>query len=68
MQAVKGWSMEKWFCWSGMGVSGLVFLLFLLDLTIKFPFERISIAVDILVLLSSIILAYLSWNAFRDLR
>jgi hypothetical protein len=68
MQAVRGWSMEKWFCWIGMGASGLVFLLFALDLFTSFPFERISVAVDILVIISCLILGYLSWNAFRDLR
>jgi hypothetical protein len=67
MQAAKGWSMEKWFCWAGMGVAGFVFLLFVLDLFLAFPFGTLSVAVDILVLIACLVLGYLSWNAFRDL-
>src|SRR5437660_12874898 len=38
LAALKGLSMEKWMCWSGLGASGLVFLLFLLDLITGYPF------------------------------
>jgi hypothetical protein len=68
MQAVKGWSMEKWLCWSSLGVSGLMLLLFGLDLVLKFPFNGISTAVDIIIVIAAGLLAYLSWNAARDLR
>jgi hypothetical protein len=68
MQAVKGLSMEKWMCWSSMGVAGLLLLLFLLDLLFKFPFGGISPAVDIFSLLASGLVLYLAWDAYRDLK
>ena len=74
MQAVKGSSMslEKWLCWSSLGVAGLMFLLFLLDLFLSFPFGGSKLAgmqtVDIFGVISSAVLIYLSWNALRDLR
>jgi hypothetical protein len=45
----------------GMIVSGLVGILFLADLAAGFPFQRVSIAADIGFLLSSVILALMSW-------
>jgi TRAP-type C4-dicarboxylate transport system permease small subunit len=46
----------------GMIVSGIVGIMFLADLAVEFPFKRVSIAADIGFLLSSAILAYLSWS------
>ncbi len=46
----------------GMIVSGIVGILFLADLAVGFPFQRVSIAADVGFLLSSGILAYLSWS------
>jgi hypothetical protein len=66
--ALKGLSMEKWMCWSGLGISGVVFLLFLLDLIIGIPFGGISMAVDILALLACGLVGYVSWDALQDLR
>ena len=51
MQAVKGISMEKWLCWGSMGVSGLLLLLFLIDIFLKIPFGGVSIVVNILGIL-----------------
>jgi hypothetical protein len=68
MWAVKGLSMEKWLCWGSMGVSGLLLLLFLIDILLKFPFGGLSIIVNILGILSCAIVLYLSWDAFKDLR
>ncbi len=68
MQAVKGLFMEKWLCWSSMGVAGLLILLFLLDLFLSVPFGRVSPTVDVLVILSCGVVLYLAWDAFRDLR
>jgi hypothetical protein len=68
MQAVKGIHMEKWLCWASMGASGLVLLLFLLDLFLNIPFGGISGTVDVLIVLASAVVLYLSWDAFRDLR
>ena len=67
MQAVKGFSMEKWLCWASMGVAGLLALLFLVDLFLKFPFSQVSRFVDIVGILASGIVFYLAWDAYRDL-
>jgi len=68
MQAVKGLAMEKWLCLGSLVVAGLVLLLFLLDLLIKIPFGGINAVVSILCILAGGLLAYLSWDALRDLR
>jgi hypothetical protein len=68
MQAVKGWSMEKWLCWVSMGVAGLLFLLFLLDIFTHFPFGGISVAINIVCMLASALVLYLGYDAYRELR
>jgi hypothetical protein len=65
---VKGLSMEKWLCWGSMGVSGVLLLLFLLDLITGFPFGKLSLAVDLLGIVSCLLVLYLGWDAFQDLR
>ncbi len=66
--ALKGLSMEKWMCWGALGVSGVVLLLFLLDLFLGMPFGRLSVAVDILAVLACGLVGYISWDALKDLR
>jgi hypothetical protein len=68
MQAVKGRSMEKRLCYGSMGVSGLLLLLFVLDLALGIPFGRINLFVDILGLIASALVLYLAYDAFKDLR
>jgi len=51
-----------------MIVSGLVGILFLADLAAGFPFQRVSIAADIGFLLSSVILAFMSWLSIDKTR
>ncbi|MFL5244845.1 MAG: hypothetical protein ACJ8FY_22315 [Gemmataceae bacterium] len=60
--------MEKWLCWSSMGVAGLLLLLFILDLFVKMPFGGISITVDIISIIASALVLYLAWDAMRELR
>jgi hypothetical protein len=60
--------MDKWLCWGSMGVSGLLLLLFLLDLFLSWPFGGISKVVDIFGILASGIVLFLAIDAFRDLR
>lgn len=52
---------------SGMVVSGVLLLLFGLDLAAKIPFNRASPPMDIGFVICCSILGYLSWSAFRDL-
>jgi hypothetical protein len=65
---LKGLSMEKWMCWGALGASGVVLLLFLLDLFLKIPFGRLSMAVDIFAIIACGLVAYVSWDALQDLR
>ncbi len=60
--------MEKWLCWGSLGTSGVVLVLFLLDLFTGFPFGKLSITVDILAVLACGVVAYLSWDALQDVR
>jgi len=64
----KGLSMEKWLCRGTMGLSGLLLLLFVLDLVLRIPFGGLSRVVDILGLLSCGMVLYLGWDAFKDWR
>jgi hypothetical protein len=69
MLAVKGISsMEKWLCYVSMGIAGLLFLLFALDLGLGFPFSKVSTLVDILGVVASGLVLYLAWDAYKDLR
>ena len=71
MQAVKGLSMEKWLCWASMGVAGLMLLLFVLDVAVGMPFGGGALSgmkiVDIIGILMSALLLYMSWDALRGL-
>ena len=61
--------MEKYMCYGALGVAAVMFLLFLLDLLVGFPFGGGSFLVaDILGLLASAVVAYLAFNASRDLK
>jgi hypothetical protein len=52
----------------GLIVSGLVAILFLADLAAGFPFQRVSILNDIGFIISSGILAYMSWTIMEKQR
>jgi hypothetical protein len=71
MQAVKGFSMEKWLCWGSMGVAGFLLLLFLLDIATTFPFGRLGatgVMIDIFGIAACGLVGYLAWDAYKDLR
>lgn len=52
----------------GMVVAGLLAVVFALDMAIGVPFASASMPMDIGMLVCSLIVAYLSFNAFRDIR
>ncbi len=64
----KGSSMEKGMCWGALGISGVLLLLFLLDIIIQFPFGGLSMTIDILGILATGVTAYLAWDAVREIR
>jgi threonine/homoserine/homoserine lactone efflux protein len=52
---------------SGMVVAFLTLLLFGLDLGVGFPFSKASQMMDISFVICALVLAYLSWSAWKDL-
>lgn len=50
----------------GMVVAGLIVLIFGLDLAVGVPFGGPSMVMDICFLVAALILAYMSWMAFRE--
>ncbi len=60
--------MSKMMPFIGMIVSGLVGILFIADLAAGFPFQRVSVAADIGFVLSSLILAFMSWLIMEKAR
>jgi hypothetical protein len=52
---------------AGLVVGGLVALIFALDLALGLPFGR-QIIMDVGFLLAGGILAYLGWNAMREVK
>ena len=60
--------MSKIMPFIGMIVSGLVGILFVADLAAGFPFQRVSVAADIGFVVSSLILAFMSWMIMEKTR
>lgn len=58
--------MLKKMIFASMGAAGVVALLSILDLSVKYPFAGYSRAVDIIFLITSAIIGYLGWDAYRD--
>lgn len=52
----------------GMMIAGLIAVLFVADLAAGFPFQRVSIAADVGFLVSSLIVAYMSWSLLEKPR
>ena len=59
--------MPKVLCLTGMVVAILVLVLFVLDLVLKFPFQRFSMFMDVMFILSAAGIGYLSWSTYREL-
>jgi hypothetical protein len=67
--------MPKLLCLTGLVVSGLLALIFLMDVIFGMagmvslaPFKLNSLMLDIVMLISSIVLGVLSWFSFRELK
>jgi len=58
--------MPKVLAISGMVVAGLLLLMFGLDLAVWFPFGHASRMIDVVFLLCSAILGYMSWSTYRE--
>ena len=61
--------MEKKLCIGSMAIAGVMLLLFLLDLIVHVPFGGGGfMSIDVIGIIASLILAYLGFSAFRDVR
>jgi uncharacterized integral membrane protein len=67
--------MEKWMCLGSIGVAVIMLLVFALDMATGMPFSNGKavgdspfMLVDIGGIVGGVLLAYLGWNAYRDLR
>ena len=58
--------MPKVLCMTGMVIAILILVLVLLDLALKFPFQRISTVMDIVFVVCAVGLGYLSWATLRE--
>lgn len=59
--------MEKWLCWGSMGVSGVLLLVFLLDMILGIPFGM-GWMVNILGILGCGVVGYAGWETYKELR
>jgi hypothetical protein len=59
-------SMPKALCILGAAISGILLLVFGLDLLTKIPFGRTATSMDIGVIIAAAILAYLSLMTLRE--
>ena len=60
--------MIKNMIFASMGIAGLVAVLSILDLSLHIPFAGYSLTLDILLLVASAIIGYLSWETYRENR
>lgn len=58
--------MPKVLCLTGMVISILVFVMFLLDLVLAWPFDKASPGLDMAFVVCAAALGYLSWSTFRE--
>jgi hypothetical protein len=58
--------MPKMLTIAGMVIAALLFLVFGLDLAIRFPFSREVWIADVLFLVCAAILGYMSWLTYRE--
>ena len=58
--------MAKKLCLASVLICLLVFILFVVDISVGFPFSRASIVMDIVMMVSSLTILVLSWLTFRE--
>ena len=58
--------MPKVLCLTGMVIAILILVLFLLDLAVAFPFQRISTLMDVTFVVCAVGLGYISWSTLRE--
>ncbi len=58
--------MPKALCLTGMVIAIVVFLLFLLDLILGFPFQGASKLLDLVFVICAAVLGFISFTTFRE--
>ncbi len=58
--------MSKVLCLFAMALSLILAIVFIVDLSAAFPFQRGSIALDIVFLVATLVIAVLSWFTYRE--
>ncbi len=58
--------MAKKLCLASVIICLLVFILFVVDISVGIPFSRASIVMDIVMMVSSLTILVLSWLTFRE--
>ena len=58
--------MAKKLCLANVLICLLVFILFVVDISVGIPFSRASIVMDIVMMVSSLTILVLSWLTFRE--
>ena len=58
--------MPKALCLTGMVIAIVVFLLFLLDLILGFPFQGASKLLDVVFVICAGVLGFISFTTFRE--
>lgn len=59
-------TMAKKLCLASVLICLLVFILFVVDISVGIPFSRASIVMDIVMMVSSLTILVLSWLTFRE--
>ncbi|MSR56727.1 MAG: hypothetical protein EXS05_03530 [Planctomycetaceae bacterium] len=60
--------MTKNMIFGSIAAAGLVALLAILDMVLKFPFGGYSLTTDILFLLGAAVVLYMGWETYRENR
>ena len=58
--------MPKVLCMTGMVIAILILVLFLLDLAVAFPFQRVSAFMDVMFVVCALGFGFLSWSTLRE--
>ena len=60
--------MAKWLCWGSLGISGILLIIFALDMFTDIPFGGIGAIVNVIGILGCGLVGYLAWDTFREIR
>ena len=60
--------MSKALCFSGIATAAILLMLFTMDLILGVPFKKADILMDIIFLISSGGLGFVSWLTLRELK